>query len=108
MFRTHVRVPLQPLSGRANALTKDERTRVCKAFCETIKSAGYTPGVYANKDYLRNKLNASELNGYKIWLAHYCTTTDYTGKYDLWQRSSKGSVNGIKGNVDLDVSYLGY
>lgn len=97
-----------PKGGRANSLSKDQRTAICKAFCETIKSAGYTPGVYANKDYLNNKLNARELEGYKIWLAHYCAATDYTGKYDLWQRSKKGSVNGIKGDVDLDVSFLGY
>ncbi|MCR5848676.1 MAG: Ig-like domain-containing protein [Lachnospiraceae bacterium] len=95
-------------SGRADGLDKQTRTAVCKAFCETIKSAGYVPGVYASKSWFYNKLDAGQLNPYKIWLAHYCGQTDYTGKYDLWQHSSKGSVNGIKGNVDLDISYLGY
>ena len=95
-------------TGRADGLDKATRTAVCKAFCETIKSAGYTPGVYASKSWLYNKLDAGQLSGYKIWLAHYTGETDYTGKYDLWQHTDKGSVNGIKGKVDLDISYLGY
>ncbi|MBP5530072.1 MAG: Ig-like domain-containing protein [Lachnospiraceae bacterium] len=95
-------------SGRADGLDKATRTAVCKAFCETIKSAGYTPGVYASKSWLNDKLDANQLSSYKIWLAHYTGQTDYTGKYDLWQHTAKGSVNGIKGNVDLDISYLGY
>ena len=95
-------------TGRADGLDKATRTAVCKAFCETIKSAGYTPGVYASKSWLNDKLDAGQLSSYKIWLAHYTGQTDYTGKYDLWQHTAKGSVNGIKGNVDLDISYLGY
>ena len=95
-------------NGRADGLDKGTRTAVCRAFCETIKSAGYTPGVYASKSWYYNKLDVSQLNSYKIWLAHYCGETDYSGKYDLWQHTSKGQVSGIKGNVDLDISYLGY
>lgn len=95
-------------NGRADNLSKDQRTAVCRAFCETVKSSGYTPGVYSNKDWLINKMDVSRLNSYKIWLAHYCTATDYTGKYDLWQHSKKGKISGISGDVDLDISYLGY
>ncbi len=95
-------------SGRADKLDKAGRTAVCKAFCETIKSAGYTPGVYASKSWFYDKLDAGQLSSYKIWLAHYTSQTDYSGRYDMWQHTDKGSVNGIKGNVDLDISYLGY
>ncbi len=95
-------------SGRADKLDKASRTAVCKAFCETIKSAGYTPGVYASKSWFYDKLDAGQLSSYKIWLAHYTSQTDYSGRYDMWQHTDKGSVNGIKGNVDLDISYLGY
>ena len=95
-------------NARADGLGKAERTAVCRAFCETIRSAGYTPGVYASKSWYYNNLDAGSLNNYKIWLAHYCTQTDYTGKYELWQSTSKGRINGINGNVDIDTSYLGY
>lgn len=95
-------------NGRADGLDRFTRTSVCKAFCETIKSAGYTPGVYASKFWFYNNLDYRQLNPYKIWLAHYCGVTDYKGKYDMWQHSSKGSVSGITGNVDMDYGYLGY
>ena len=64
--------------------------------------------MYASKSWYYNNLDAGSLNNYKIWLAHYCTQTDYTGKYELWQSTSKGRINGINGNVDIDTSYLGY
>ena len=98
-------------SSRAgyNGLSSSQRTANIKAFCSTVKSAGYTPGVYANKTWLTSYMNASELSGYKIWLAQYnANGPTYTGRYDLWQYTSKGSVSGISGNVDMNHSYLGY
>ncbi|MCR5268142.1 MAG: Ig-like domain-containing protein [Lachnospiraceae bacterium] len=98
-------------SGRPgyNALSASERTKIIQAFCNTLKSAGYTPGVYANKTWLTERMNSSALSGYKIWLAQYNPTgPTYNGRYDLWQYTSKGSVSGISGNVDMNQSYLGY
>lgn len=94
--------------GRGDKIDKATRTAVCKAFCETIQRNGYTAGIYANKTWLNEKMNASALNSYKIWLAQYASTPTYTGKYDLWQYTSTGKVSGIKGDVDLNLSYLGY
>nr|MCR4851697.1 endolysin [Lachnospiraceae bacterium] len=51
----------------------------------------------------------SSLSGYKIWLAQYASAPTYNkSRYDMWQYSSKGSIPGISGNVDLNISYLGY
>ena len=94
--------------GRGDAIDSATRTAVCKAFCNTIKNAGYTPGIYANKTWLSSKMDAGALSGYKIWLAQYAKTPTYTGRYDLWQYRSDGKVSGISGNVDLNISYLGY
>ena len=94
--------------ARANGLDKNTRTAVCVAFCKTIQNAGYTPGVYANKNWLNNNVNVSEFGPYKIWMAQYVSVPDYKGRYEIWQHTDKGSVSGIKGNVDLDISYLGY
>lgn len=98
-------------SGRAgyNSMSASQRTAIIKAFCNTIRSAGYTPGVYANKNWLTEKINAGELSGYKIWLAQYNPDgPTYSGRYDLWQYTSKGKVNGISGYTDMNKSYLGY
>ena len=94
-------------NGRADALDVDTRTNVCKAFCETIVNAGYEAGVYASRSWYNQNITVSELDEYKIWLAEYRSTPLYSGYYDMWQYTSKGSVDGIEGNVDLNISYMG-
>lgn len=88
-------------------LTRAEQTAVCMAFCERVEELGYEPMVYANKSMLCDKMNADVLSqDYKIWLAHYISETDYEGDYHFWQYTSKGSVNGISGNVDMNFWYM--
>ena len=95
--------------ARANKLSNSQRTAIITAFCDTVRAAGYRAGLYANKYYLTSKINTSQLSSsYVIWLAHYTAVTDYKGRYEMWQYSESGSVAGIKGNVDLNVSYLSY
>ncbi|MDD6311557.1 MAG: GH25 family lysozyme [Firmicutes bacterium] len=83
-------------------------TKICEAFCEKVKSEGYTPMVYANYTTLENYLNYKTLQSkYKIWLANYTTkgtATTYPGEYYAWQYSSSGRVSGISG--DLDMNYI--
>ena len=95
--------------GRADGINTATRTAVCKAFCQTIQNSGYKAGVYANKTWLNEKIDAPSITGYKIWLAQYAAAPSYNRtRYDIWQYSSKGSVPGIKGSVDLNTSYMGY
>ncbi len=97
---------------RANAfnyMSANERTKIAIAFCETIKSAGYTPMVYSFKSWLEHGMYASELEQYLIWLAHIgVSQTSYAGRYDMWQYTWTGTVPGISGGVDMNRSYLGY
>ena len=87
-------------------LSKKDATNVCKGFCSSVKAEGYVPMVYANKSMLMNHLNADELSSrYMIWLSNYTTETSYAGVYSAWQYSSKGSVDGISGNVDCNFWY---
>lgn len=99
---------VEPSGGRADNISKETRTAVCKAFCQTIQNSGYTAGVYANKTWLTNKIDTSQLGSYKIWLAQYAAAPTYTGRYEIWQYKDSGSVPGISGHVDLNLSYLGY
>jgi len=92
-------------NGRADKLSKADRTKVVKAFCKTVRNSGYKAGVYASKSWYHDNLYADELNEYFIWVAQYNTECNYTGKYDMWQYTSQGSVPGIKGNVDMNVCY---
>ncbi len=93
-------------NGRADNLNVEKRTLVCKAFCDTIESGGYTAGVYASKNWYNNRLTVENLENYIIWLAEYREAPTYEGYYDMWQYTSKGQIDGIEGNVDLNVSYL--
>lgn len=72
-----------------------------RAFCEAIEKLGYTAGYYLNMDYEKNFYNEEILSTYKRWYARY-TKAEQKDCY-LWQNSDKGSVDGIKGNVDTDV-----
>lgn len=88
-------------------MSKETATRNCEAFCETVKQAGRTPMIYANKDFLMNTVDGKALGQkYKIWLAQYSNDATYDGKYDMWQYSSKGSIDGITGYVDGNFWYI--
>lgn len=93
-------------NGRADSLDVETRTKVCKAFCETIENAGYEAGVYASRSWYNANLEVNKLEKYRIWLAEYRSTPLYSGYYDMWQYTSKGKVDGIEGNVDLNISYI--
>ncbi|MBQ7013681.1 MAG: Ig-like domain-containing protein [Oscillospiraceae bacterium] len=87
-------------------LSSEELTAICDAFCSTIEQAGYRAGVYANKYWLTELLDAEYLSSnYEIWLANYTTETTYEGEYEAWQYTCKGNVEGIEVLVDRDVYY---
>ena len=88
--------------GRADALDRNTRTAVVKAFCETAKSAGYHGGVYSGRYWFYNNLNDEELQDYTHWLAEYRANPLFTGKFNIWQYTSSGSIDGISTRVDLD------
>ena len=92
--------------GRADALEANERSKYHKAFLETITSAGYETGVYASKNWLNNRLDMTQLSQYKVWLAEYADAPTYDQYYDMWQYTSKGTVDGIGTRVDLDLCYM--
>lgn len=92
--------------GRADGLSKSARTKVTRAFCNTVKSAGYTPMVYASKSWFANHLDVSQLSGYRIWVAHYAEKCGYTGTYHIWQHTDKGKVDGYSGYLDMNISSI--
>lgn len=92
--------------GRADGLDVAARTAVCQAFCNTMESEGYRAGVYASRSWYYNQLTVDKLQNYYIWLAEYRSEPLYQGRYHMWQYTSKGQVDGIEGNVDMNVSYI--
>lgn len=87
-------------------ITKSLATQMAIAFCEEIKRLGYIPMVYTNLDYLNRYFDRSQFP-YDLWYAQYASTASVTDK-EIWQYSSKGSVPGIAGNVDMNHGYKDY
>ena len=89
--------------SRTAALGKAACTQLAVDFCTAMEQAGYWAGVYANTNWFTNYLDHSALSAkYTIWLADYRKAYNTTLKRDMHQYSSKGSVAGVNGNVDLN------
>mgnify|MGYP002765880979 FL=1 len=72
------------------------------AFCERIKSAGYTAGTYYNLDYLRRYADMDQISGYARWYAQYSSTPSASG-HDIWQYSSSYTIPGCSGRFDVNL-----
>lgn len=96
------------------ALGKLQITKVTQAFLGRMKEAGYIPAIYCNTDWYNNVLDVPSLP-YDYWLASYPANDNGTIQERLrpsagvgWQYSSKGSIPGISGYVDMDIFYKDY
>ncbi len=96
---------VESAGGRGDSVDPLQRTANIRAFIETLENAGYRAGYYANKTWLNKYIISDELKDYPVWLAQYkVKRPTYEGKYDMWQYSSKGHVEGIEGYVDLNLN----
>lgn len=84
-------------------LTKAQLADIANAFCQRISDAGYYPIIYANENWLSNKLDMS-LMDYPVWVARYSARPSYQSPV-MWQATNTGSVSGISGNVDIDFQF---
>ncbi len=84
-------------------------TAMANAFCTMIKDAGYTPAVYFNQEHMTQYFDLSALGEWEVWFAQYraALAGDLGVAPTLWQYTSSGTVAGIEGKVDLDVSFRG-
>ena len=88
---------------------KEEITDAAVAFCNMLESAGYFVGIYASDiSGYKDKLNHDRIRSYAHWAARYGKEPEVCKEYGIWQYSSKGSVSGISGSVDMDISTVDY
>lgn len=86
--------------------SNEDLCNFCIKFIEGVNAAGYTAGTYASADWFNNKLTNPMIDKYNIWLAWWTNAPDFDRDFVMWQYTSKGSVDGIYGNVDMDVYLL--
>ena len=87
-------------------LTDKVLTDATIAFLETLENAGYFAMLYSGKYFLENELEDERLKPYALWVARYAKELGRDA--GIWQYSSKGQVDGIAGNVDVDIAYYDY
>ena len=92
--------------ARTDHVTGEQFTKNTKAFCETIEEAGYDAMIYCNMLWQADKLDLTELSEYPIWYADYEAYPQTPYHFDIWQYSSEGTVDGIQGNVDLNIQMI--
>ena len=93
-------------SGRADGLGMEDRTKCAIAFCEEVKAQGYKPGVYASTLWYRKRVNLNSLKKYTIWNAHYGVASSPID-CALWQGTCTARLPGYKGDMDVNISYIG-
>ena len=89
-------------SGRSDNLSKEMRTAFLKTFCSRLQHLGIPAGIYASTSWLDNRLDMNKLP-FSVWCAQYAPACTYKGKYIYWQYSSRGTIPGINGYVDMSI-----
>lgn len=90
-----------------NSTLNSDLAAIAETFCTTVSNAGYPVGVYANLYWWNTYLTDARFSQWYRWVAQYNSSCDYAGNYSIWQYSSKGSVPGISGEVDMNY-LIGY
>ena len=92
--------------ARTDHVTGEQFTENTVAFCNRVKESGYEPMVYANMLWEAYNLKLEDLSDYPIWYADYelLPQTPYNFKY--WQYTNEGRVDGISGNVDINIQMI--
>lgn len=93
---------------RTNNLTVEERTNNAKVFLEAISAAGYKPAIYGNMKTFLLMLDLSALEQYDKWFAGYTLPIYYPYEYKMLQYSEKGRVDGVPGQVDVNICFKEY
>ncbi len=96
-------------NAKMERLGKTQLTEIAIAFCREIEKAGYWAGIYANLNWYTNCLDTEKLKKmFTLWIANIDFTHEqnkYEGKFDMFQYSWVGKVDGIIANVDMNVMY---
>lgn len=89
---------------------KDILSDIVVVASEKLAENSISPIIYASADWFKNRLDDKKLEGLMKWIAWWETDEANIDvkKYSIWQYSSKGKVSGIKGNVDLDYSFVNF
>ena len=92
---------------------KENVKNIMKAFLEEVEKNGYLAGIYCSAYFLENLVDDEIKNKYEIWVAEWNNNIDkptkYKGKWDIWQYTSDGHIDGVQSQrVDMNYSNKNY
>lgn len=94
--------------ARTDTLSRMDKTTIASTFLGCIQAAGYVPMLYGNKEYLIKSVDMTQLQNYDVWLAQEQDVPDYPYQYTMWQYTTSGVLNGIKGDASLNICFVSY
>ncbi len=95
-------------TSRIEKLSKTEKTAIIRVFADTIKAAGYTPAIHADKEFLIKEIDLSKFTDVDIWLDNPGDLPDYPYAFTMWEYSDNATVDGVRGYSDLTISFIDY
>ncbi len=114
-YRAHVKYPVAfdmefvvNDTARIEGLSKEDKTNIATSFLESVKAAGYVPMLYGDKAWLLKEVDLAKLQSYDTWLAQEEDLPDYPYQYTMWQYATDGVVNGVTGDANLNICFVGY
>ena len=95
-------------TARIDDLTKEEKTRIAETFLDKIEEAGYNVMLSGDKAWLFSDINYAALSAYDIRLEQEEDLPDYPYRFYMWQYTQKGTVDGVSGEVPLNICFIDY
>lgn len=91
--------------ARTDNVTGDQLTQIAETFCDTIEESGYKSIVYSNTQQMFILYDFETMKDYDFWLADYREFPTMYYKFDMWQYSKDGTIDGVEGTVDMNISF---
>lgn len=85
---------------------REEKTRIAKAFLSRVQKAGYKAMLYNSTGLFDEFFEMDMLGEFPLWAAEYGSLPHYSYMFEIWQYTNRGRVDGITGNVDMDIQFI--
>ncbi len=95
-------------TARTDNVTGDQLTDIAETFCDTVTASGYKSLVYSNTQQMFVMYDFETMKDYDFWLADYREFPTMYYKFDMWQYTMEGKIDGVEGTVDLNISFTDF
>lgn len=95
-------------TGRADNISISDRTNALFGFCYTMESNGFYTGIYRSENWLKTKVDYSQLTKYDKWIAKWSFYPPATNlfSYNMWQYSNNYKIDGTR--FDISRAYIDF